>query len=291
MRLVGLMAAAAVLLSLQGGARAGQPLAVVAAENFYGDVAQQIGGPAVTVASILANPNQDPHEFEASASTARRVADASLVIYSGADYDPWMAKLLSASRSPGRKVIVVAELMDRKPGDNPHLWYDPATMPALAKAIALELESRDAAHKADYQGRLKAFLGSMRAIDGKVAEMRRKHAGVPVTATEPVFGYMAAALGLDMRNASFQAKVMNGTEPSAREIAAFEQDLRTRAVKVLFCNSQVSDGLTARLKRLARESNVPIVEVSETEPPGVRYQAWMMGQLEATEKALAGPGS
>ncbi|HZT20708.1 MAG TPA: zinc ABC transporter substrate-binding protein [Dongiaceae bacterium] len=291
MRLVGLMAAAAVLLSLQGGATAGQPLAVVAAENFYGDVAQQIGGPAVTVASILANPNQDPHEFEASASTARRVADASLVIYSGADYDPWMAKLLSASRSPGRKVIVVADLMDRKPGDNPHLWYDPATMPALAKAIALELESQDAAHKADYQGRLKAFLGSMRAIDGKVAEMRRKHAGVPVTATEPVFGYMAAALGLDMRNASFQTKVMNGTEPSAREIAAFEQDLRTRAVKVLFCNSQVSDGLTARLKRLARESNVPIVEVSETEPPGVRYQAWMMGQLEATEKALAGPGS
>src|SRR5258706_7963971 len=109
-----------------------QPLAVVAAENFYGDVVEQIGGSNVKVTSILSNPEQDPHLFESSPSTARAIADAKLVIYNGIDYDPWIVKLLAAHKSPGRKVIVVAELLHRKAGDNPQLWYDPAAMPAVA---------------------------------------------------------------------------------------------------------------------------------------------------------------
>ena len=111
-------------------------ISVVAAENFYGDVANQIAGSNATVSSILSNPDQDPHLFEASPSVARFLSGAAIVIYNGADYDPWMTKLLSATRSPGRKVIVVADLVHRKAGDNPHLWYDPPTMPAYAKALA-----------------------------------------------------------------------------------------------------------------------------------------------------------
>jgi zinc/manganese transport system substrate-binding protein len=284
------LAAAAVtfLAAAQAGA---QPLNVVAAENFYGDVARQIGGPTVKVASILSNPNQDPHQFEASASTARALARARLVVYSGADYDPWVAHLLSASTSAERKVIVVADLVHRKSGDNPHIWYDPATMPAVAKALAAQFESDDPSHKADYENRLKAFLASIEPMNRKVAELRRKFAGVPVTATEPVFGYMADALSLEMRNQPFQTAVMNGTEPSASDVAAFENDLKSRKVKVLFYNSQVTDDLTARLQKLAKDSGVPVVGVSETEPPGMTYQDWMAGQLDATAKALSGFGS
>jgi len=267
------------------------PLTVVAAENFYGDLAQQIGGPAVQVTSILTNPNQDPHSFEASPSTARAIADAGLVVYSGADYDPWVANLLAASTAPERKVIVVADLVQRKSGDNPHLWYDPATMPALAKALAAELAGRDPAHRQDYESRLQTFLASLEPMNRKIAELRQKYAGQPVTATEPVFRYMSDALGLDMRNQPFQIAVMNNTEPSASQIAAFEKDLKARAVKALFYNSQVTDDLTARLQKIAQDSGVPIVGVSETEPPGMTYQAWMGGQLDATGKALAGPGS
>lgn len=288
MRLFAFLAAALMLAALPANAK---PLTVVAAENFYGDLAQQIGGPAVHVTSILTNPNQDPHTFEASPSTARAIADAGLVIYSGADYDPWVANLLAASKVPDRKVIVAADLVQRKSGDNPHLWYDPATMPALAKALAAEFAGRDPAHRADYESRLQAFLASLEPMNRKIAELRQKYAGQPVTATEPVFGYMSDALGLDMRNQPFQIAVMNDTEPSASQIAAFEKDLKTRAVKVLFYNSQVTDDLTARLQKIAQESGVPIVGVSETEPPGMSYQAWMGGQLEATGKALAGPGS
>ena len=101
------------------------PVKIVAAENFYGDIAAQIGGADVSVTSILTNPDQDPHLFEASAETAKALTDARIVIVNGADYDPWMEKLLGAHKEPGRRTIVVAQLVGRKAGDNPHLWYDP----------------------------------------------------------------------------------------------------------------------------------------------------------------------
>ena len=262
-------------------------LRVVTAENFYGDLARQIGGGALAVASILSNPDQDPHEFEANPSTARALAEAQLVIYNGADYDPWAVKLLSASPSASRVVIVVANLMHRRSGDNPHLWYDPATMPALAADLAGALAKLDPAHQAGYARRLASFRRSLAPLDAKIAELRQKYAGTSVTATEPVFGYMAEALGLVMRNPGFQLAVMNDTEPSAADIAKFEKDLQTRAVKVLIYNSQTSDALTRRMRMIASGAGVPVIGVSETEPRGKDYQEWMLSQLDALDRALA----
>ena len=121
------------LAALTEACAAGGKITIVAAENFYGDVAQQIGGDQVSVASILSNPDQDPHLFETAPSVVREIAAAQLVIYNGADYDPWMERLLKVTPKPGRVVIVAADLMHKKAGDNPHLWYDPATMPALPR--------------------------------------------------------------------------------------------------------------------------------------------------------------
>ncbi len=264
------------------------PLSIVAAENFYGDIASQIGDDTVAVTSILANPEQDPHLFELSASTARAVARAEIVIFNGAGYDPWMTKLLAASPARGRTVIEVAALAGRKPGDNPHLWYDPATMPALAQALAAALEARDPAHRADCAARLARFEASLQPIATKIAALRQVWRGTKVTATEPVFGYMAAAIGLAMRNEGFQRAVMNDTEPSVAEIAGFERDLRTRAVRLLIYNVQTSQALTERMRALARQSGVPVVGVSETEPGGKHYQDWILSELDAVERALAG---
>lgn len=264
------------------------PLSIVAAENFYGDVARQIGGDAVAVTSILANPNQDPHLFELSASTARAVAGAEIVIFNGAGYDLWMARLLEASPRAGREVIEVAALTHRATGDNPHLWYDPATMPALAQALASALEARDPAHRADYTARLGRFAASLKPVEAKIAVLRQAWQGTKVTATEPVFGYMAAAIGLDMRNEGFQRAVMNDTEPSAAAIAGFERDLRTRAVRLLIYNRQTSGALTERMQALARQSGVPVVGVSETEPAGTRFQEWLLAELDDVDRALSG---
>jgi zinc/manganese transport system substrate-binding protein len=263
------------------------PVKIVAAENFYGDIAQQIGGNHVAVTSILTNPDQDPHEFEASASTAREIADARLVVYSGADYDPWALKLLSASKSPSREIIEVAKLVHKKSGDNPHVWYEPNTMPVLAKAVAAVLSRIDPDHQADYSDHLASFEQSMKPLADRVVALRKAYAGAAVTATEPVFGYMADALGLKMRNGRFQLAVMNDTEPSATAIAAFEKDLRTRAVRALFYNSQTSEALTERMRKIAEAAGVPVIGVTETEPPGQNYQAWMLSQLDALDRALS----
>jgi zinc/manganese transport system substrate-binding protein len=292
MKIPSLVLAAMLASLLPAIAQSAEPdLRIVAAENFYGDMARQIAGPGARVDSILTNPNQDPHDFEASPSTARLIADARLVIFNGADYDPWIESLLKASKSADRRTIVAADLMHRKSGDNPHLWYDPATMPKVATALAGELERIDPAHTADYEARLKTYLASFQPLTDKIAEIKQKYGAIDVTATEPVFGYMAEALGFGMRNQSFQIAVMNGTEPSASDVAAFEGDLKGRKVRVLFYNSQVTDDLTGRLQKLARDSKVPVVGVSETEPAGADFQQWMLNQLVDLDKALAGAGS
>ncbi|MBV8049531.1 MAG: metal ABC transporter solute-binding protein, partial [Paludibacterium sp.] len=277
----------ALLLSLAPWAGAAQPVTVVAAENFYGDLAQQVGGPLVQVTSIMNNPDQDPHLFEASASTARALSAARLVVYNGVDYDPWMDKLLSAARAPNRAEIVAGKLLGKKSGDNPHLWYDPATMPAVARAIAGNLTRIDPAHRADYQRNLTQVLARLGVIQARVRALRGRTAGKTVTATEPVFGYMAQALGLSMRNARFQLAVMNNTEPSAADVAAFEHDLKTRQVSVLFYNNQASDASAKRMQKLAQQSGVAVVGVSETMPAGRHYQDWMLSQLDVLEKALS----
>ena len=281
--IVSALAMAALHLSFAQAA----PIRVVAAENFYGDLVEQIGGPQVRVTSILANPDQDPHLFEISVSVARRIADADVVVYNGADYDPWMDRLLAASPTAKRQAIEVAPLVNKKAGDNPHIWYDPRTMPALAVRVADVLSRLDPAHAEAYADRVAAFDKSMKGLTDRIGELRREYAGTVVTATEPVFGYMAEALGLEMRNQRFQHAIMNGTEPSAADVAAFERDLRTRAVRLLLYNSQTGEALAKRMRSIATEAGVPVVGVTETQPAGKSYQEWMISELNVLARALA----
>jgi len=278
------------IISAVSGVVRAAPLSIVAAESVYGDIARQVGGDGVTVVSILSNPAQDPHLFEAGASTARAVADAQLVIHNGAGYDPWMNKLLSATGSRDRSVLVVADLAHAALGANPHLWYDLDAMTALAEAIADRLPAPDKAAKMNSPDRLIAFQDSMLRLTEKVTALKGKYAGMPVTATEPVFDYMARAIGLEMRNPAFQRAVMNDTEPSARDVAAFEDDLRQHRVKVLLYNLQATGTVPDRMRRIAEEAHIPVVGVSEVEPQGMRYQDWMSSELDALEKALSGAG-
>jgi len=270
---------------------ADRPLKLVAAENFYGNVAHQIGGLQVEVVSVMSNPDQDPHLFETSPAVLRQLADARIVIYNGADYDPWMPKLLKATPKPGRTAIVAADLVHKRARDNPHLWYDPPTMPAVARALTAALEKADPDHAADYQVRLETFLSSLKPLNDKISAINKKYAGAAVTASEPVFGYMAAALGLIMRNEKFQLSIMNDTEPTARDVAAFERDLKQHKVRMMFYNKQASDKIVLHLVEIARAVKVPVVGVTELVPSGTNFQDWMLHELDDTEKALAGPNS
>jgi zinc/manganese transport system substrate-binding protein len=275
-----------VLSTISGRVHAA-PLSVVAAESVYGDLAQQMGGDRVTVVSILSNPAQDPHLFEAGASAARAVAVARFVIYNGAGYDPWMAKLLSVP-GQGPRDAMVAETFLKQPSDrNPHLWYDPDLIMAVADAMTAAFAAADP-DGTDYTGRNTAFDKSMQVLIDRITELRAKYSGTPVTATEPVFDYMARRIGLDMRNTAFQRAVMNDTEPSASDVAAFEDDLKGRKVKALLYNTQTAGTMPQRMRRIAEAAGIPVVGISETEPAGMHYQDWMMAQLDTLDKALSG---
>jgi zinc/manganese transport system substrate-binding protein len=253
-------------------------LSIVAAENFYGGVAQQIAGNSAKVTSIMSNPNQDPHEFTTDAATAMAVANADIVIYNGIGYDDWMSKLLGVQGKPGRIVIRVADLIEAKAGDNPHIWYDPRTMPALAAKLAEILKQTN---------HLAAFQTEMNAVTSKIAEIKSAHAGTTVTATEPVFGYMADALGFKMENYSFQLAVMNDTEVSFQQASDFEKSLHDKSMKILFYNSQVSDPVTQLVRENAKKAGVTVIGVTETQPPDAKnYADWMLSELNEVEAAL-----
>lgn len=279
------------LLSLTAAspAVAAGPIKIVAAENFYGDVARQIGGDAVAVVSILNNPDQDPHLFEASPSVARAISDARIVIANGVDYDPWIGTLLNASPSRARKLIVVADLVGRKAGDNPHLWYDPQNVLAMARELSLALAKEDAANSSIYARRLADFEASLQQVKDQIASVRDRYAGTPVAATEPVFGYMFEALGMEVKETSFQMSVMNDTEPSASDVAAFEDDLKTHKIKLLVYNSQATDPAAERLKAIAEQAGIPVVGATETQPGGTSYQSWMMSEVGEVGKAFGMP--
>jgi zinc/manganese transport system substrate-binding protein len=261
-------------------------LPIVAAENFYGDVARQLGGDHVTVTSILVNPDQDPHLFTANVDTAKAVADAQIVIYSGIDYDPWMEQMNAAHPGSSRVTLNVSQLIHAAEGDNPHIWYDPQTMSTLAKELVAVLCARDPAHSGDYAANLAKFLSSLQPLHARIAALRAKYAGTDVLATEPVFGYMSDALGFKMHALGFQNHVMNNVEPTASETEEFETLLKSKKVKILFYNAQASDPVAARMQDVAKSVGVPVVGVTETEPAGLTYVPWMLSQLDAADHAL-----
>lgn len=260
------------------------PIHIVAAENFYADVAKQVGGDNVEVSSILSNPDDNPHLFEVSPKVARSISNAKIAIYSGIGYDDWMPKLLDGHDNLVK--IDVASMTGHEDGDNPHIWYDPHTMLLLSLAIKQELSQLDPAHKAAYQHNWQAFVKSMHPILTRIDTLRQKYAGSEVTATEPVFGYMFAELGFKVRNLGFQMAVMNDTDPSASQIKALHNDLAERKVAFLLYNNQVTDPMTDQLKALAEKHKVAIVGATETMPKGTHYQNWINQELTEVQNVF-----
>jgi zinc/manganese transport system substrate-binding protein len=262
----------------------------VGAENEYADVIQQVGGKYVQVSGILSNPNTDPHTFEASAAVGRLLNDAQLVVQNGVGYDTFMNTIEDAVPDSSRKVIVVQNLLglpDSTP--NPHLWYKPGTMSAVANAIATDLAAIQPKHAAYFKANAAAFVGSLNAWASAIAAFKSAYPGTPVATTEPVADYMLQAIGADnLTPWAFQADIMNGTDPSAQDVAVERNLFTQHRVKVFVYNQQVTDSLTDSFISLAQANGIPVVGVYETMPePGYDYQSWMLAEVHALRSAVA----
>ena len=270
-----------------GAASSAGAVNVVAAENFYGDLTRQLGGSHVNVTSIISDPNADPHEYESSTSDAKAVANARLVIENGLGYDSFMDKLLAASPNSNRITINAGDLLGKREGDNPHVWYNIDWMEQLAGKITATLQQFEPANQAEFAAKNQQFKASLQPIRGVIAAIKGTYAGAHLTQTEPVFGYMGEALGLRIDDGAFQHAVEEGTDPSPQAVAQIDAEITQRQVKAVLFNSQTASPVTDAIKALARKQHVPVIGVSETEPKGLTYQQWMLSQLEAVQKALA----
>jgi zinc/manganese transport system substrate-binding protein len=283
------------LLALAGCAGAAAPIAgklkVVAGENFWGSIAIQLGGSHVAVTSIVTNPGQDPHEFETSPADARLFATANYVILNGAGYDDWGNRLLAANPTEGRRLFSVATLLGKKAGDNPHFWYNPDWVEQVADRITADYQALDPDNGGDYGQQREAFRQTLKPYHERIARIRANHSGVPVGATESIFVYQAAALGLRLVSPpAFMQATSEATDPPAQSVAQFHDQLTEHQVKLLVYNNQTSSAITDNLKQLATSNHVPVVGVSETiEPNGTRFQDWQLKQLDALEQALSRP--
>ena len=283
------------LALLAGGCAAtdGDPpgvIVAVGAENEYANVIQQVGAKYVQVSAIMSNPNTDPHTFEASASVAREVSAAQLVVQNGVGYDTFMNTIENAAPNSARKVIVVQDLLGL-PTDtpNPHLWYKPATMPAVANAVAADLAALQPAHASYFKANATAFIASLTGWNNAIAAFRAKYPDTPVATTEPVADYMLQVVGADnMTPWALQADIMNGTDPSAQDVAVQRALFTQHKVKVFLYNQQVTDSLTESFIALAQANGIPVVGVYETMPvPGYDYQSWMLAEVRDLQKAVA----
>jgi zinc/manganese transport system substrate-binding protein len=264
-------------------------ITAIGAENEYADVIAQVGGKYVQASSIMSNPNTDPHTFEASPAVAREITAAKLIVQNGVGYDDWATTIESADPSGSRKVINVQQLLglpDSTP--NPHLWYKPTTMPAVANAIAAGLGQVDPAHAAYFKANAASFIASLNAWNNAIAAFKSAHPGIPVATTEPVADYMLQAIGADnLTPWAFQADIMNGTDPSPQDVAIENSLFTQHKVKVFLYNQQVTDSLTESFIKLATENGIPVVGVYETMPtPGFDYQSWMLAEVNALNKAV-----
>ena len=261
----------------------------IGAENEYANVLSQIGGKYVHVSSILNDPNTDPHTFESSPSVAQEVSAAQLIVQNGVGYDTFMNKIESGSPNSHRKVIVVQNVLGLPTNTpNPHLWYNPKTMPAVARVMASDLSVLQPAHTAYFKANLTRFNISLTPLHNAIAAFKAKYGGTTAATTEPVADYLLQAMGIDnVTPFRFQADIMNGVDPAPQDITLENGFFTKHQVKVFCYNEQVVDALTTSIRQTAVKAGVPVVGVYETMPtPGYDFQTWMLAEVHAIDKAV-----
>ncbi|HXH27077.1 MAG TPA: zinc ABC transporter substrate-binding protein, partial [Candidatus Acidoferrum sp.] len=243
-------------------------LQIVADENFWGSLAAQIGGDKVQVASIVSDPNADPHEYETTTANARAVADANYVILNGAGYDAWGDKLLTASPNTNRKVLHVADLLGKKNTDNPHFWYSPSFVDKTTAQIEKDLAQLDPSNASYFAAQYSQLQAKLAGYQNRIAGIKQQFGGTQVAATEDIFDYLAQATGLDLVSPpAFIQAVAEGNDPPTSSLIQFQQQLQSGQVKVLVYNQQTTTPLTDAMKKLAAAQGIPTIGITEIVQP------------------------
>ena len=264
---------------------------VVAAENFWGSIASQVGGSHVQVTSIIVNPDTDPHAYEPTPSDARLIAQAQYVIVNGAGYDAWAPKLLDANPASGRTVLTVGDLFGKKEGDNPHMWYSPSYVDQVVDRMGSDLAKIDSADASAITQQAAQYKSTgLKDYHDTVSAIKAKYSGTRVGATESIAAYLAHGTGLNLVTPSSYLKAISeGTDPSAADKAEVQNEIASRSIKVFIFNSQNSTPDIQGLVDKATAQGIPVVKITETLAPATAtFQDWQTAQLKDLLHALGG---
>ncbi|MDX6249356.1 MAG: zinc/manganese transport system substrate-binding protein [Kribbellaceae bacterium] len=271
-------------------AAGGKTIQVVAAENFWGSIASQLGGSHVKVTSIINNPDADPHAYEPTAADARTVAGAQYTIVNGIGYDAWADKLLAANPADGRTDLKVGDLVGIKPGGNPHRWYSPDDVHKVIDKITSDYKSLDPGDAADFDKLKTTFeTNGLAEYNRLISDLKAKYAGTPIGASESIVTPLADGLGLKMLTPdSFLSAISEGADPTAKDKSAIDQQIAGKQLKIYIYNSQNATPDVQAQVKAAKAKGIPVATVTETPTPaGVSFQAWQVRQLQGIEQALA----
>lgn len=272
------------------GSSSGKTIQVVAAENFWGSIASQLGGSHVKVDSIITNPSTDPHDYEPTAADARTAAGAQYAIVNGIGYDAWADKLLASNPGSGRTELKVGDLVGIKPGGNPHRWYSPDNVHQVIEKITADYKKIDPADASYFDQQKTAFeTKTLAGYNKLIADIKAKYAGTPVGASESIVTPLAEGLGLKMLTPeTFLDAMSEGSDPTAKDKATIDQQIKNRLIKVYVYNSQNSTPDVQAQVKAAKAQGIPVATVTETlTPAGATFQQWQTTELQGIEQALA----
>lgn len=292
---VGLVLTASLLLGACGGGDGGSEppssagqISVVASTNVYGSIAEAVGGDQVSVHSVIAKADSDPHGYEANAQDKLAVSKAVVGIENGGGYDDFFSQLAKGLLEPA-EVINVSELSGLSDGEdfNEHLWYSLPTMATVADELAKRFSAAKPAKTAEFTANAKAFVASLSALDTRLAALKKDHEGAAVAITEPVPLYLLEQAGLVNKTPSdFSHAVENGSDVPARVMTETLQLMSGGTLALLAYNQQTEGPQTMAVKAAAEKAGVPVLNFTETLPAGLNYLQWMDANVSQLEKAL-----
>ena len=288
---IALLALSAGLVSCSAGTKSAapggecpvSPVDVVVSVDQWGDIVSELGGDCARVTTVVAGSVADPHDYEPTPADAVAFRDARLVVVNGGHYDDWAGRLAAGS-APTAPVVTAV----RPDAANPHAWYDPAAVVALADAVTAELSKLAPEAAGYFKDRRTEFGDALKPYHAAIAAIRSATPQRSYAATESVFDDMAAAVGLQDRTPpGYRAAAGNKAEPSPGDLSSFLKLLSDKGIDVLIYNTQTEGALPQQIRAAAVAAGVPVVEVTETVAPGAKtFEAWQMDQLTALAKAL-----
>ncbi|WP_412989585.1 metal ABC transporter solute-binding protein, Zn/Mn family [Pediococcus siamensis] len=265
-------------------------LKIVATTDFYGEAAKAVVGSKGTVKSVIHSATVDPHDYEPTTSVASEVSQADVVIASGIGYDSWMNKLVKNGKSTVVDIKIGEDVMGKKMGDNPHIWYNPQTMPRYVKYLANKLSKRQPKNKAYFHKNAQKYVQSLQPINREIAKLKTQAAQKKynkVFVSEPVFDYALEALGYQVADQNFENAMEKGVDPAVQEIKKMQTEIKARKIAFFVYNEQASDKTVTNFVKLAKKSKVPVLKVTETLPSHENYKQWMLSQYQELSSILS----